>query len=493
MPNFVFLNNNFTTTIANFWNHKPKLTNNNHKQSLKKRHWFLGSMVILIGSWITHTTTATISDDPLSDETLNFILLEDFTQHQSFAARSASINKDIKRTALEEIHVDTLSLYAEATRERYTEITHEIKKGESLGSIFRKLDLDLSTAHYINEHEIAKQLVSIDVGRSFTFKFDDKDNLKQITYPVTLLEELIVDLDGNNITSAKTLELPFKLEQHHASGEIKNSLYESAADAGLTNGLIMDMVYIFGWDIDFVQDIRQGDTFHVVYDNYNLNGEKLKDGNILAAEFTTQGTTYRALRFVDDNGIASYYTPEGKSMLGTFLRTPVKFSRISSGFGTRKHPILKTWRAHNGVDYAASTGTPILATASGKVIHAGTKGGYGRTVILRHAGKFTTLYGHMSKLGAGIRNGSTVQQGDVIGYIGSSGLATGPHLHYEFRVDGVHQNPLTYKLPKASSIAETSRDKFTQMTIERLAQLDTAIKSYHLAKSNDQPQQTSKL
>ena len=180
-------------------------------------------------------------------------------------------------------------------------------------------------------------------------------------------------------------------------------------------------------------------------------------------------------------------------MLGTFLRTPVKFSRISSGFGTRKHPILKTWRAHNGVDYAASTGTPILATASGKVIHAGTKGGYGRTVILRHAGKFTTLYGHMSKLGAGIRNGSTVQQGDVIGYIGSSGLATGPHLHYEFRVDGVHQNPLTYKLPKASSIAETSRDKFTQMTIERLAQLDTAIKSYHLAKSNDQPQQTSKL
>ena len=226
----------------------------------------------------------------------------------------------------------------------------------------------------------------------------------------------------------------------------------------------MELVRIFGWDVDFAQDIRSGDSFHVIYNDYRLNDEKLADGDILAAEFTTQGNTYRALRFEDENGNASYYTPEGESMLGTFLRTPVEFSRISSRFGNRKHPILKTWRAHKGVDYAASRGTPIIATADGKVIHAGNKGGYGRTAILRHAGRFTTLYGHMNGFAKGIHKGATVKQGDIIGYVGSTGLATGPHLHYEFRVDGVHKNPLTYKTPKASAIDKASLAAFTSVS-----------------------------
>ena len=170
-------------------------------------------------------------------------------------------------------------------------------------------------------------------------------------------------------------------------------------------------------------------------------------------------------------------------MLGTFLRSPVEFSRISSRFGKRKHPILKTWRAHKGVDYAASRGTPIRATADGKIVSAGTKGGYGKAVVLRHAGRFTTLYGHMNGFAKEVKSGRRVKQGDVIGYIGSTGLATGPHLHYEFRLDGVHRNPLTYKTPKAGSIDEEFKSEFAQQTNQWLAELNGISSEYQLAKA----------
>ena len=235
----------------------------------------------------------------------------------------------------------------------------------------------------------------------------------------------------------------------------------------------MDMVRIFGWDIDFVLDIRSGDSFHMIYEDYVMDGKKLTDGALLAAEFTTQGNTYRAIRFENDDGEYSYFAPNGESMLGTFLRSPVEFSRVSSKFGQRKHPILKTWRAHRGVDYAASRGTPIRATADGKVDLAGQKGGYGKTVILSHAGRFTTLYAHMTGFAKGIKRGARVQQGQVIGYIGSSGLATGPHLHYEFRLDGVHRNPLTYKTPKATAVKAEKAPQFNQLVSLWRNQLDT--------------------
>jgi murein DD-endopeptidase MepM/ murein hydrolase activator NlpD len=201
----------------------------------------------------------------------------------------------------------------------------------------------------------------------------------------------------------------------------------------------------------------------MIYEDYSIAGEKIADGALLAAEFTTQGNTFRAIRFDNGDDDISYFAPNGESMLGTFLRSPVEFSRISSRFGHRKHPILKTWRAHNGVDYAAARGTPIRSTAEGKVIHAGKKGGYGNTVIVSHAGRFSTLYAHMTGFAKSIKRGARVQQGQVVGYIGSTGLATGPHLHYEFRLDGVHRNPLTFKTPKATAVSNERRSEFDEL------------------------------
>ena len=338
--------------------------------------------------------------------------------------------------------------------------------------------------HHLSEHPIAKELVSLKVGNSLEFKFDDNDELKQMHYPVTDLTKLVINFEDEKLMDAVVEDMPYVVKEYVAANEIDSSLYEAALDAGLSNNLIMEMVRIFGWDIDFVLDIRSGDSFHIIYNAYELNGKRLADGNILAAEFNTQGQSYRAIRFEDADGVASYYAPNGDSMLGTFLRSPVEFSRISSRFGKRKHPILKTWRAHKGVDYAARRGTPIRATADGKVILAGNKGGYGKTVVIRHAGRFSTLYGHMTGFAKNIRSGSRVKQGQTIGYVGSTGLATGPHLHYEFRLDGVHRNPLTFKTPKASSIAKTQKTEFDKVSAHWTARLSSVENAIILAKTS---------
>lgn len=448
------------------------------KQSFKKRHWVLGSAVILIGSWITHTTTAMIADSAPSNP-INSL------------AKQAPLEAGIDETNLTTLPLIQPISTPEALIKQepvYTTITHQVTKGESLGIIFKKLNFDLGLPYKISKHSIAKQLVSLSIGKTLSFKFDDNELLREIHYPSTALKNLVVKLDEQQEIDAEFIDVAYFKKQRSVSAEITSSLYESALDSGLSITTIMEMVRIFGWDIDFVLDIRAGDHFHVIYEDYiadNGSGETLSNGNILAAEFTTQGKSYRAIRF-ESNGDASYYTPQGESMLGTFLRSPVEFSRISSRFGKRKHPILKKWRAHNGVDYAASRGTPIRATADGKVTLAGKKGGYGNTVILRHAGRFTTLYAHMSGFAKGVRRGKHVKQGDTIGYIGSTGLATGPHLHYEFRFDGVHRNPLTYKTPKASAVAAESKAEFKAIAQNWMAKLDQQEKQYVVAKAKTQ-------
>lgn len=469
--------------LADVFKGSTKMAIRDPKQhKIHKHHWFLGSLVILAGSWITHTTTATIYDNNYdnnaSDKTLGFaLLINDDAFTSAFAADS--VDPQTLSVDLENLpSIEPLTI-----KPNLTETKHTIKKGESLGQIFKNRSLDLDLPYRISTHPEAKQLVSLSIGRELIFRSDEFDQLKEISYPVNALQELLVSFDHGEVTETSIVDIPFVTIQHNVSAEITSSLYDAAIDAGLSINLVMEMVRIFGWDVDFAQDIRSGDSFHVIYDEYQMNGDKLGDGDILAAEFVTQGNTYRAIRFEDEQGGVSYYTPEGQSMLGTFLRSPVEFSRISSRFGNRKHPILKTWRAHNGVDYAAPTGTPIRATANGKVISAGTEGGYGRTAILRHAGRFTTLYAHMNGFAKGIRSGVSVKQGDIIGYVGSTGLATGPHLHYEFRVDGVHKNPLTYKTPKATSIGESALLAFKNTTESLLVELDTISKNYQLAKS----------
>jgi murein DD-endopeptidase MepM/ murein hydrolase activator NlpD len=273
--------------------------------------------------------------------------------------------------------------------------------------------------------------------------------------------------------TSETLLRDVDHQQRAVAGQIQSSLFESGMKAGMSDKLIMELAHIFGWDIDFALDLRQGDSFKVVYDEEYLDGEKFNDGDILAAEFTNRGKTFRAVRYTDAEDNTHYYTPEGDSMRKTFTRTPVHFSRISSKFNpNRKHPILKTSRPHNGVDYAAPTGTPVLATGDGKVAFVGTKGGYGHTVVLNHGGKYSTLYAHLSKFKSGLKAGQRIKQGQVIAYVGMSGLATGPHLHYEFRVNGVHKNPLTVALPKAEPLNKQYMADFKLQSQPLLAQLD---------------------
>ncbi len=441
----------------------------------------LGSMVILVGSWITHTTTATIKEDA-SNELVKEAGFATPVSEQAMGSQEAQVMSFA-------VTLEPNTLSAELSDKKAIEpvtlksVTHTIKKGESLGTIFRKQGFDLAIPHNVSKHPTAKQLVSISIGKTLEFGIDDAGVLREIRYPVSALQELIVELDGNNVAEAELNDLSFQTIEQSVSAEISSSLYETALEAGLSNNTIMEMIRIFGWDIDFVQDIRVGDTFHIIHTDYHIDGEKVADGNILAAEFTTQGQRYRAIRFEDDEGNVSFYTPEGESMLGTFLRSPVEFSRISSRFGKRKHPISKKWKAHKGVDYAAARGTPIRATADGKVVHAGRKGGYGKTIVLRHAGRFTTLYAHMNGFAKGVRSGSRVKQGQTIGYVGSTGYSTGPHLHYEFRVDGVHRNSLTYKTPKASSVKESLKPEFNALSTDLVSRLDAVQRDYILAKA----------
>lgn len=235
------------------------------------------------------------------------------------------------------------------------------------------------------------------------------------------------------------------------AGIVEQSLFDDGQAAGLSDHLIMELADIFGWDIDFVVDLRRGDRFTVLYEEKYWRGQKVADGDILAAEFVNQGRTFRAIGHRAENGRMEYFSPDGLALRRAFLRTPVKFSRVSSTFSdARYHPILKRWRAHNGVDYDAPLGTPVRATASGRIAAIGWNGGYGNIIEIRHAGPYSTVYAHLARYRPGLRAGQTVTQGEVIGYVGRTGLATAPHLHYEVQVNGVQRDPLTFELPTSA-------------------------------------------
>ena len=353
-----------------------------------------------------------------------------------------------------------------------------VKAGDNLSLIFPRSGLTARDVYNITqlEKDAIKPLLNLKPGQTIHLGTlpgeEDGKSLEALKIVLNPLETFYVDKLEMGY-EAKMVTRDVDVRQQQVTGEIENSLFLSGLTAGLSDKVIMEMAYIFGWDIDFALDLRKGDRFKLIYDEHFLDDEKIGDGEILAAEFTNRGKTFRAIRFTDSEGRGQYYSPEGHSMRKTFTRTPVPLSRISSRFNpNRKHPVLKTNRPHRGVDYAAKTGTPILATGDGKVAFKGTKGGYGRTVILSHGGKYTTLYAHMSRYKKGMRTGQRVRQGQTIGYIGSSGLATGPHLHYEFRVNGVHRNPLTVALPKAQPLPKKYQTDFKEQATPFLAQLD---------------------
>jgi len=256
------------------------------------------------------------------------------------------------------------------------------------------------------------------------------------------------------------------------SAEINSSLFAATDDAGIPDAVAMQLAEIFSSDIDFHLDLRKGDHLSVVYEASYNNGELVKPGRVLSAEFVNQGKTYQAVLYRDQSGHANYYTPEGKSLHKAFLRSPLEFSRISSGFSlARFHPVLQTWRAHKGVDYAAPIGTHVKATSDGTVTFVGTQGGYGNVIMLQHAAGISTVYGHLSHFSSGLHKGQKISQGDVIGQVGMSGLATGPHLHYEFRVHGEHRDPLKVALPTNVPLTKGEMAAFHQQTMPLATQL----------------------
>lgn len=349
--------------------------------------------------------------------------------------------------------------------------TVTVKRGDTLTLIFARQGLGGKPLQEVLELGTSiEPLAQLIPGQQIKIKLDRAGQLQELAYDVHEKSLRVQRVQGR--LQAASINHKLETRPAYASGVIESSLFQATEQSGMSDNMTLAMADIFGWDIDFAQDLRLGDQFAVIYEEQFVAGEKVRDGTILAAEFTNRGKTYRAMRFVDENGLANYYTPEGLSMRKAFLRTPVKFSHISSLFAAaRYHPVLHRMRAHQGVDYAASTGTPIRAASSGKVAFKGVKGGYGNTIILQHAGKYSTLYAHMSAFARGIKQNGAVQQGEIIGYVGRSGLATGPHLHYEFRIGGVHKNPLTVALPKAEPIMARYKPAFTAQTQRLIAQM----------------------
>lgn len=348
-----------------------------------------------------------------------------------------------------------------------------VGNGDNLTSIFKEAGLTVTDVYAVaNAKGDANSFVRLFPGQTISFVIEDGKLLKVRHQRSKLISTIASRTDSGFIT--EEIELTPEVQQRYTSGTIEDSLFLAGENAGLSSKKIMELASIFGWDVDFVLDIRKGDSFSLIYEEKYLDGEKIGEGPIIAAQFINRGNKYTAVRYTNTEGETSYYTPEGYSMRKAFLRSPVGFARISSRFSlSRKHPVLNKIRAHKGVDYAARTGTPIKSAGTGKIIFRGRKGGFGNVVIVQHGSNIRTLYAHMNGFKRGQKVGSKVQQGQVIGFVGKTGLASGPHLHYEFQVNGVHKNPLTVKLPTAEPIAKSEKGAFTSVASSLLAQLET--------------------
>ncbi len=360
--------------------------------------------------------------------------------------------------------------------------TVTVKDGDNLSLIFSRLAISKNDLYQIlSIGQETQSLKRLKPGQVLRLKFDDS-KVEELVHESDLTHTLKVKKTDDEF-KAKIIEEKPEIKVATSAGLISDSLFLSGQKAGLSDNIIMQLFDIFGWDIDFVLDIREGDEFRVVYEELFKNGEKIKDGKILAAEFINQGKVFKAVHF-EAGEESGYYSEQGNNMRKAFLRTPVNFTRISSHFNLkRKHPVLNKIRAHKGVDYAAPLGTPVKSTGNGKVLFVGVKNGYGNTVIIQHGGKYTTLYAHLSRFSRGLKKGNRVEQGQTIAYVGKTGLATGPHLHYEFRIDGVHRNPLTVDLPKSLPLPDKYMKDFIQQTRPLLTQLASLSSESRHAKS----------
>lgn len=419
----------------------------------KREHWFLASVMATVSTFVVLTIPgfagASYAPGPQARE---FLQLE-------LPAPSPEAQVEQPAQAVSAAAMDDWRVVV-------------VKPGQTLGAIFAELGLSATLMHRLLEHPGAREpLTRFRPGAEFAFDIDAEGQLRALRFDRDETTRSVLLVDAEGAISEQKIEREVQRRVQMASGTITESLSEATARAGMSTASMLEMAKVFGYDIDFAQDLRVGDSFHVVYEDIYRDGERLRGGDIIAATFVNQGKTYQVFRYTYADGKTEYYDGDGRPMKKSFLRMPIDFARLSSRFSNaRRHPVLGTVRAHRGVDYAAATGTPIKAAGDGRITFAGWRNGYGRTVILDHGNGVTTLYAHMSRFSS-YKTGARVSQGATIGFVGASGLASGPHLHYEFRVHGVHRDPLTVTMPKPEPLPAGELARFREQTQPMLARL----------------------
>ena len=338
---------------------------------------------------------------------------------------------------------------------------HEVMDGENLSIIFEEFKVPLNTAYRIFRLDKNNLLSKIKPGDEMKFTYLGED-ITGIEIIKDSINSILIEITDK--ISIKKISKDVELIQSFKSGVIKTSFYEAALEAEIPDSIIMDFAYIFGWDIDFIFDIREGDSFNVIYETPYSEGEKVKNGDIILAKFVNRGKIYSANRFFLNENDKEFFDDDGNNLQKAFLRAPLDFAYISSHFNpNRMHPVLHTIRAHNGVDYAAKTGSPVRTTGNGTVHYAGRRNGCGNEIVIKHSNDYSTRYCHLNKFKSGIKKGTKVIQGETIGFVGSTGLATGPHLHYEFKIGNKHVDPVKLQLPSAEPISQNLRPDFNKI------------------------------
>ena len=395
---------------------------------------------------------------------------------------------DFSKNYSPEIITDTsfreqITLYENQDEKIFTgKLSKKIKvdKNDTLIQILGSNEVENKYIKALIKTKGSEKLANIKTGDFVEISFSENKIPKEIFVTRNGLKGVLAEFKDKTYMIKDYERTPEVLERF-ASVTIDESLYQSALEQGISDSVIMDLVFIFGWDIDFVFDIRSGDSFEVLYEEYFYKGEKIKNGDIVVARFKRGKKVFSAIRFFSSvTGTKEYFSTRGENIKKAFLKTPVEFSYISSHYNLkRKHPVLNKIRAHTGVDCAAPTGTPVRSTSSGTVTFIGNKGGYGKLIEIKHSEDYSTRYAHLSKFNPRLNNGSKVEQGETIGYVGQTGLATGPHLHYEFRVGGNHTNPLTVKLPDAKPISEVEKEEFFDHAIKMINRLDELFLKFY--------------
>jgi len=420
---------------------------------------------------LTHAPARPVLGRPLAFAALVLLVpaatvLTAFGVAPGVVPESVALRSVAQEVALPEFAPEAAPAQRFVTQER-------VLRGDTVAALFERLGIrDEGAMRFLKGDAAGRSLFrQLVPGRVLQAETSDEGELLALRYfmgPTALLEVT----RANDAFTARQRAISEEPRRVYKTATVHSSLFAAADAAGIPDAIAGQIARIFSTDIDFHADLRKGDSFSVVYEMIYEAGELVAPGRILEARFVNAGHEYNAVLFADEEGRDAYYSLDGSNRAKGFLRSPVEFSRISSGFGSRFHPIFKNWRAHTGVDFAAPQGTRVLASADGVVVSAGVRGGYGNAIEIRHGGSVTTLYGHLSRFAAGIRAGTRVHQGEPIGYVGMTGYATGPHLHYEYRVAGAYQDPLRVALPKAEPVPAHLRAKFQQVAAEARTTID---------------------